>query len=85
MTGHASWVENFPWTRVPDVAVPEAQKAPVELDLIAENRPDRVRKLLGEGSMGGYFQRDDHELLELWAVAVQEVRVVLEGGWSGTG
>ena len=31
--------------------------------------------------MGGYYQRDDPEM-ELWFVAVQETRAVLEGGWA---
>ena len=27
---HASWSENFPWTRLPGVAIPEQRKPPVE-------------------------------------------------------
>ena len=44
--------------------------------------PACVRKLVGDGSMGGYYERDDHEMMELWAVAVQETREILAHGWT---
>jgi creatinine amidohydrolase len=80
--GHGSWQDNFPWTRLPDAAAPDEQKRPIELDLSIDASPSRVRKLLGDGSTGGYYERDDTEMMQLWAVAVQETRALLEGGWK---
>lgn len=82
VAGHGSWMENFPWTRLPKAEPPEDQKPVIEIDMRREHNPSKVRKLLGDGSMGGYYHRDDHEMMELWAVAVQEARAALENGWS---
>ena len=82
VSGHGSWVDNFPWTRLGDAPVPDDVKPVTQLDLHAEINPDRVRKLLGDGSMGGYYERDDTEMMQLWATAVQETRALLESGWS---
>jgi creatinine amidohydrolase len=82
VAAHGSWVENFPWTRLPDAQPPDEQKPPVEIGLHAEVGPGRVRKRLGDGSMGGYYERDDPEMMQLWAVAVQEVRAALASGWT---
>ena len=80
---HGSWVENFPWTRVGGDPLPEAQKPIVKIDnLVADIDPGRLRKRLGDGSMGGYYERDDAEMMHLWAIAVQETRAVLETGWA---
>lgn len=81
VAGHGSWVDNFPWTRLPDTRPPE-EKPEIVLNLHAETNPSRVRKLLGDGSLGGYYERDDSEMMDLWAVAVQETRALLEGGWA---
>lgn len=82
VSAHGSWVENFPWTRLADAVPPEDQKPVVTLDLSREISPSRVRKALGDGSMGGYYHRDDPEMMDLWHVAVQETRTVLESGWA---
>jgi creatinine amidohydrolase len=81
---HGNWVDNFPWTRLADAPPPDVQKPVVDLDLRGEINPSRVRKTLGDGSMGGYYVRDDPEMMQLWAVAVQETRAILESGWSAT-
>ena len=83
VAAHGSWMESFPWTRLPNVEPPEEQKPPIEIDLHCEISPTKVRRLLGDGSMGGYYQRDDVEMMELWAVAVQEARAALASGWGG--
>lgn len=82
VAGHGSWVESFPWTRVPNGEPPDAQKARIEIDLRREPHPTRIRKTLGDGSTGGWYERDDREMMELWAVAVQEARAALESGWT---
>ena len=76
---HASWMENFPWTRLPGVELPrEPKPAPPETGL----EPRRVRELVGDGSYGGRYERADDEMLRIWAAGVQEVRELLEHGWT---
>ncbi|HEY1419547.1 MAG TPA: creatininase family protein [Candidatus Dormibacteraeota bacterium] len=71
---HASWMENFPWTRLADVVVPPGKKLPAALD---SSDPAAIRALLGDGSFGGYWQRPDDELARLWLTGVEETREVL--------
>ena len=40
--------------------------------------PFEVRTLIDDGNFGGRYQRDDSEMLEIWDVAVQETRALLE-------
>jgi creatinine amidohydrolase len=78
---HASWMENFPWTRLPDVAVPAERKPMVDLSRLRVADPAGVRGLLGDGSYGGPYQRPDADTDELWRAGVEEVRELLERGW----
>jgi len=78
---HASWMESFPWTRVPGVEAPEGRKErPPRLSGDGLS-PARFREVLGDGQMGGYYERPDEEVLALWAVAVEETRELLAEGW----
>lgn len=79
---HASWMESFPWTRLADVVVPEGKKEMVDLSDRDALSPRAIRDRLGDGSFGGYYDRPDSEMMELWAVAVQETRALLEGSWE---
>ncbi len=78
---HASWVENFPWTRVAGVD-PPAERKPMFERPPRVGSPEAVRDLLGDGSMGGLYARDDVDMLRVWQTAVEEVRELLESGWS---
>ena len=77
---HASWSENFPWTRLPGVQIPSARKPPVEPPKV--DTPDTWREALGDGSFGGLYQRPDEEVLRVWEAAVEQLRERLESGWS---
>lgn len=79
---HASWSENFPWTRLPGVAVPEAPAPPVDRGRMSVMTPAEVRATLGLGNMGGLHRRPDAEVLEVWRVGVEETREQLEGPWT---
>ena len=81
VASHASWMENFPWTRLPNVKYPDERKPMVNLDLLKAMDPGRAKAYLGDGNFGGYHRRDDEEMLALWDVAVAETRDVLEGPW----
>lgn len=78
---HASWMENFPWTRLEGVAMPDEEKAALDLDRLRLLSPQALRTYLGEGNYGGRFQRPDEDMHAIWAEAVGETRALLDGGW----
>lgn len=85
VASHASWMENFPWTRLAGVAQPAGQKPPVEIAALRQGGPAAVRAGLGDGNFAGRYQRDDAELLAIWEVAVAETRAQIEGPWAEAG
>jgi creatinine amidohydrolase len=78
-SSHASWIENFPWTRLPGVELPPGRKPMVER---RATEPAAVRRELGDGSFGGVYQRPDEDGLRVWNEGVDEVRELLEHGWE---
>lgn len=81
IASHASWMENFPWTRLPGIVQPSQRKPMVDLDRMRVMGPQAVRMLLGDGNFGGYYERSDEDMLAIWDVAVAETRDLLEGPW----
>ena len=77
---HASWMENFPWTRLEGVELPQEHKPRVEIAVGLD--AGEMRRLAGDGSFGGWYERPDEEMLEIWEAGVVEVRALLESGWS---
>jgi creatinine amidohydrolase len=80
---HASWYENFPWTRLAGIAQPQERKPMVDIERMRELDPPRVRELLGDGSLGGLYERPDDDVLRVWQAGVGEVRGLIENGWAG--
>jgi creatinine amidohydrolase len=78
---HASWMENFPWTRLAGVEMPTAQKPMADLNRLRLLDPQQLRAALVDGNYGGYYQRSDEEMLAIWQVAVAETRDLLTDGW----
>lgn len=79
---HASWMENFPWTRLANVALPDEQKPS-----FANTRKlgaKEMREQLGDGNYAGLYQRSDDEMLALWRVGVEETRDVMLSGWRSS-
>jgi len=79
---HASWMENFPWTRLAGVDQPRGKKAMVDYEILRRLDPPAVREALGDGSFGGLYQRPDDEILQVWRAGVEETRELLEHGWA---
>lgn len=79
---HASWMENFPWTRLEGIVLPEGQKEIFDKDRKAVLDPAEMRRVLGDGNYGGAYQKTDEEMLALWDVAVMECRDTLAGEWG---
>ena len=78
---HASWYENFPWTRLPGVVQPPERKPIVDTTRLRGLDPQEVRELLGDGSFGGLYERPDEDVLRVWQAGVEEVRAIVESGW----
>jgi creatinine amidohydrolase len=85
VASHGSWMENFPWTRLPVVEMPKTQRPMIDLAKLRVLDPKALREYLGDGNFGGYYQRSDEELLALWQVAVEETRSLLTGEWGNDG
>ncbi len=82
VASHASWMENFPWTRLPGTQMPTQQKPMIDLARMRVMDPAGVRAFLGDGNFGGYYERPDEEMQAIWDVAVAETRALLEGAWA---
>jgi creatinine amidohydrolase len=76
---HASWSENFPWTRLEGVPSPDGRKPPFTRPAVNTN--EAWREALGDGSFGGPYQLADEDVLRLWDAAVVELRRRLETDW----
>ncbi len=81
IASHASWLENFPWTRLPGEPAPEGAKPMIDIDRARLLDPARMRALITDGNYGGRYQRPDEEMLAIWAVAVEETRALIAEGW----
>ena len=79
---HASWMENFPWTRLPGVKVPGDRRSRWSTwRACSTANPAEVRKIIGDGNYHGLYERPDAEMLALWQVAVEETRAIVEKDW----
>jgi creatinine amidohydrolase len=79
---HASWMENFAWTRLADVKLPENQKPMIDLARMRMMDAGTVRKYVGDGNYGGVYQKPDEPMMRMWRVGVEETREALEGPWA---
>jgi creatinine amidohydrolase len=82
VASHASWMENFPWTRLANVVLPAEQKQPIDLARVRQLNPIDLRAYLGDGNYAGVYQRSDEEMLSVWQVGVGETRAVIEEDWA---
>jgi creatinine amidohydrolase len=81
VASHASWMENFAWTRLLGVSMPTEQKMIVDIPKLRLLDHEGVREALGDGNYGGFYQRSDDDMLAIWQVAVSETRDLLINGW----
>ena len=72
---HASWMENFPWTRLAGMSMPRDHKPPTPR---ISDDPVEVRARAGDGSFGGDYERPDADVMRVWRTGVEETREVLE-------
>ncbi len=81
VASHASWMENFPWTRLADVKLPDGQKPMIDIARMRTMDAAGVRAYLGDGNFGGVYQKSDDEMMSVWSAGVEETREALEGPW----
>jgi creatinine amidohydrolase len=82
LASHASWMENFPWTRLPGEKPPSEQKRLPDRTGMPRLVGKGLRDFIGDGNFGGHYQRPDEEMLAIWAVAVEETRRLIEEDWD---
>src|SRR5216110_32863 len=72
VASHASWMENFPWTRLADVIMPDMQKPMSDLEHLRQLNSPSLRDYLKDGNYGGRYQREDEEMMKIWRAGVEE-------------
>ena len=82
VASHASWMENFPWTRLEKVDMPREQKPMSNLEKLRRLDPRLLRQYLKDGNYGGFYQRNDEEMLKIWRTGVEETRALLTEAWD---
>ncbi len=82
VASHASWMENFPWTRLAGVEMPTERKPMIDLVRYQRIDPGAKKLLIGDGNFGGHYQRPEADLMALWEVAVAETRSLITSDWT---
>ena len=82
VASHASWMENFAWTRLAGVVMPAEQKPLADINRLRLLGPRGLRESLVDGNYGGLYQRSDREMQAIWDVAVEETRELIASGWA---
>ena len=78
VASHASWMENFPWTRLSAAESPTLQKPMSDLAKLKQMGAAATRAYLGDGNFGGLYQRSDEDMLAIWQTGVEETREQIE-------
>jgi creatinine amidohydrolase len=79
---HASWVENFAWTRVPGVDLPSDPRPVMSAELFGRLDAAQIRAAVPDGVMGGNLARPDQDMQVVWDAGVAELRELIESGWA---
>ncbi|HJW37028.1 MAG TPA: creatininase family protein, partial [Candidatus Udaeobacter sp.] len=82
VASHASWMENFPWTRLANITMPHKQKPMSDLEKVRRLDPKSLRAYLKDGNYGGVYQRNDEEMMKIWRTGVEETRALLTEAWD---
>ncbi len=82
LASHASWMENFPATRIAGVVQPSSVQPGIDYAKLKLLNPQQTRAYLGDGNFAGAYQKPDAVMDELWQVAVTETRGLIETGWQ---
>jgi creatinine amidohydrolase len=75
-------MENFPWTRLGNIAMPAEAKPMMDQQRFLQLDPVAKKVLLGDGNYGGLYQRSDRDMAAVWEVAIAETRSLIADGWA---
>jgi hypothetical protein len=59
-------MENFPWTRLANVALPSGRKAPIDVARLRLMDAAGVRAYIGDGNFGGEYEQPDDVMNAVW-------------------
>ena len=65
-------MENFAWTRLIGVDVPEGKKPMIDIGRMRLMDAAGVRMYLGDGNFGGAYQKSDEQMSAVWRAGVAE-------------
>ena len=82
VASHASWMENFPWTRLSGVEQPREAKPMIDIARYQRIDPGAKKALIGDGNFGGHYQRSDADMRAVWDTAVAETRSIIAADWD---
>jgi len=82
LASHASWMENFPWTRLEGVGMPDVAKPEQPYAEWTHLGPRAIRERLGDGNFAGRYRRADDEMFAIWRAAIEETRTLIAQGWA---
>jgi creatinine amidohydrolase len=52
------------------------------MNALRQSGPVETRALLGDGNFGGFYQRVDEEIMQVWRAGVEETRALIADGWT---
>ena len=81
VASHASGLENCAVNRRAGVEMPEGAQDLVDMARLQSLDPAEIRRIAGDGNMGGRYQRPESDMEAVWAVGVAETRDLLTDGW----
>jgi creatinine amidohydrolase len=64
------------------LTAPDGQKPMIDIARMRMMDAAGVRAYLGDGNLGGAYEKPDEQMLQLWRVGVDETREALEGPWA---
>ena len=82
VASHASWMENFPWTRLANIKLPRNQKPMAIWKRCAASIPNCCGNISRTATTAVLYQRDDEEMMKIWRTAVEETRALLMEDWN---
>ena len=65
-----------------NAAAPAGAKDMVDIPRMMLMSPAEIRNYIGDGNMGGVYEKPNEEMMALWQTAVEETRALLDGPWS---
>ena len=83
VASHASWMENFPWTRLAQRGDAATQKPMMQIDALPAARSRRARRSSwATATSAASISGPTRTCLPIWNVAVEETSGIMAEGWA---